>query len=69
MGSVLWLFILLVFVPTALYGLGASALILVYLFTLNLMAGYTFWTRGRLGGLGRISVPYTPLTLPTTPPA
>jgi len=55
-GSVLWLFILLVFVPTALYGLGASALILVYLFALNLLAGYTFWTRRRFAGLGQKSV-------------
>jgi len=52
-SAVLWLFILLVFVPTALYGAGASVLIVAYLFGLNLVAGYTFWTRRAMPGLGR----------------
>lgn len=55
-GAVMWLFILLVFVPTVLYGLGAGAGVLAYLFALNLIAGYTFWMRRRLGGLGQKSM-------------
>jgi len=56
MDAVLWLFILLIFVPTALYGSGLEPVIAVYLFALNLAAGYLFWTRRPLGGLGPKSV-------------
>jgi hypothetical protein len=55
LGAILWLFILLVFVPTALYGADAEALNLAYLFVLNLVAGYSFWARRKLFGLGRKS--------------
>jgi hypothetical protein len=56
MGAALWLFILLFFVPTVLYGLGVEPLIAVYLFALNLVAGYFFWLGKPLGGLGQKSV-------------
>lgn len=56
MGAALWLFILLFFIPTALYGLGVEPLISAYLFCLNVLAGYLFWTRRPLGGLGQKSI-------------
>ena len=56
MGAALWLFILLIFAPTLLYGIGAAPLIVVYLFALNLVGGDLFWMGRPLGGLGRKSV-------------
>lgn len=55
-GAVLWLFILLVVVPTVLYSFGAAGYVLAYLFVLNLLAGYRFWTRRRIGELGEKSM-------------
>jgi hypothetical protein len=52
----MWLFILLVFVPTALYGADAASFNVGYLFVLNLIAGYCFWARRHLFGLGQKSV-------------
>ncbi len=56
MGAAIWLFTLLVVAPTALQASVGGAPMLAYLFVLNLIAGYLFWTRRRLGDLGEKSV-------------
>jgi hypothetical protein len=56
MGVAIWLFTLLVVAPTALQASVGGAPMLGYLFVLNLIAGYLFWTRRGLGELGEKSV-------------